>query len=734
MIDNKTTNYNFPLPNAENTLLEDVSRISSAITNIDSEINSLNTEISSIDSEISSLNSAVNTKLTAGSLKTINNQSIIGDGNIEIVTELKTINGESLQGQGNITIQGSKVCLKGNYSNFFVGEKRNFEISNYNSFSTYSITANHGECNLLDNIITYIADDSYTGAVQLNITCDGVVNTFNFNINGSGISAPVFLTPSTNNMEVGTPFVAIVDTFQSIGEQDTHESTTWQLATDANFENIVQQSINDHNNKLSFTFSQNLTHNTIYYIRVKFSGLKLSDSNWAYCSVRTNNLLGTKNTIGVPGTQGFGVACVPDIDLESITWLHPMTGSDDIASDNYGNYETDNGSIMVCIPKFYYRRGSENSEHYQKYGANCIDIAGADVFINEEEANSYGYALPRAFIDEGIEKPYFFIDKYMCSKDGNASCKSIANAAPISLYQTTSGTWTRSQGMTNCTGILADAITLSRARGGGRFQCQSVFMNAALQMLIDAHAQAVNSNAFCAWYDPSGVSNFPKGCNNNALADCDDSSVTYASAGDSTSQKPKTRAITNFNKTTHNGQACGVADLNGMLYEVLIGVTNAGSNSTDTASISNSTAYVLKRSAKLADLTGGYNSTTDAWGTAETLATRYDLVTDFFIGTNGSLSGKVGNGVNQVFSGEIDGSETEYLRANCGYVKTTDSVSSTGTNQYGLDQYNEYNCANLVVLGSYYWITNTDAGAFCRGYDYRGIISTSYGFRAAAYN
>ena len=204
--------------------------------------------------------------------------------------------------------------------------------------------------------------------------------------------------------------------------------------------------------------------------------------------------------------------------------------------------------------------------------------------------------------------------------------------------------------------------------------------------------------------------------------------------GGSSYKKPKTRATANFAKTTHNGQACGVADLNGMLYEVLIGVTNIGANATATNQIQNATAYVLKRSAKLADLTSGWNGETDAWGTAEKLATRYDLVNDFFIGTNGAISGRVGNGENQVFSGVINNTDTEYLRANCGYVKDANSISSNGSNMYGADYYAEYNYANLVVLGSYLWSDNTNAGAFYRYYSSRSPFSNSFGFRASAYN
>ena len=698
MIDNKTTNYNFPLPNAENTLLDDCDRISSAISKIDNEINKLN--------------NVVNTKLTAGSLKTINKQSIIGDGNIEIQQKAVTISGD--------------VAM-------YATQSKIYKITNYNSFSRYEVFADVGTATINEDTITYNSVLNSPSAVVLSVSCDGVISQFTLTINQSGVQTPTIISPSVNAVDQNKRVLVQLSDFQSFGNNDELQTATWQLSTDADFSTLL---VNDTNSATSYTFSD-LTISTLYYYRAKFSGHTNGDSEWVKGQFTTKNrFYELYQLIGTAGSQGFGVGALNELQAAEVaSWITPMQGATDPTSDNYGNYTTTNGSIMVCIPKFFYKRGNENSPLYAKYGKNCLDIVGIEMFNTEAEANASGYALPRAFIDNGEEKDFFFIDKYKCGKYGSASCSSLPNVNPISL--TTSNGYTKSQGMTNCSGILADAITLSRARGEGRFQCQSVFMNAALQMLIDAHAQAATSTNYCAWYDGTGVKNYPKGCNNNALADFDDTTVTYAQGdnGGSSAKKPKTRATANFAKTTHNGQACGVADLNGMLFEVLIGVTNIGANDTATNKIKNATAYVLKRSAKLADLTSGWNGETDAWGTAEKLATRYDLVNDFFIGTNGAISGRVGNGENQVFSGVINNTDTEYLRANCGYVKDANSISSNGSNMYGADYYYwEYNFENLVVLGSYYWGGGTGAGAFYRNCSSRSGSSVSCGFRASAYN
>jgi hypothetical protein len=199
-----------------------------------------------------------------------------------------------------------------------------------------------------------------------------------------------------------------------------------------------------------------------------------------------------------------------------------MTGTTDPANANYGNYQYSDGSVMVFVPKFYYRIGNAASPRFASYGANAIDIVGAETFASETAANAAGYTLHRAFIDGGSEKQGFFIDKYLASKNGTTTCKSVQNGVPISL--TTSTSYTNSNGMTGCTGIYADAVVLARARGAGTFNVASIFMYSALAMLSLAHGQAATGTTNCAWYDATGVNNFPKGCNNGSLADTNETS------------------------------------------------------------------------------------------------------------------------------------------------------------------------------------------------------------------
>lgn len=434
--------------------------------------------------------------------------------------------------------------------------------------------------------------------------------------------------------------------------------------------------------------------------------------------------------IGIPGTPGFGVGVYPGTLSSGFTGA---PGYKDPLSDSYGNYLYNNESVMVFIPKFYYRIGSTSSPRYATYGANAIDIVGTDTFANQSAANAAGYSMPRAFIDGGNEKLGFFIDKFHCSKssDGVSYGRSIQLGVPISLTTTT--TFTRSAGMTNCVGNFSDAITLSRARGAG-FNCISIFMYSCLGLLSLAHAQSVSSTEFCAWYD--ATNNFPKGSNNGNLQDVNDTSLTFISAGDAGyAFKPKCGSGSVFAKTTHNGQNNGVADVNGCMWDIGLGITYPGTDGVIETQVATGTAYqqayVLKTSVALSSLTAGWNGATDAWQSSAKITTLYDNVTDIFWWQSGSTVLN-GNGTTQVFSSATSG--RDWLRTSSGIPATASGTSATGIKLFGNDAQLVYNRMNMTpVCGGSYSDSN-NAGIFMRRWGlYRSIAAAGTGFRAGFY-
>jgi len=436
-------------------------------------------------------------------------------------------------------------------------------------------------------------------------------------------------------------------------------------------------------------------------------------------------------SIGVAGTAGFGIGVAPsNVDIAS-KGLSPVFGHDDPRSDSFGNYIHTNGSIMCFIPKFYYRVGSVSSPNYDRYGLNTLDIVGSETFQDESEANANGYILHRAFIDGGLAQEGFFIDKYIASKSPtNANVAvSVKNGVPISLTATASGL-TTSAGMTGCTGILADSVVLSKARGGS-YQCSTVFMYSALSMISLCHGQYATNNVDCAWFDPTGINNFPKGCNDDNLRDANDPSVVFVSAGDSLyPSKNRTGSGEPFAKTTHNGQNCGVVDLNGTMWETAIGLTMGGSSSTASNTVANNTLYVLKESESFANLTSGWNGATDAFATTANLASKYDaFTTDIPLS---SLGGWIswGNGATPVFYSNQNGVE----RAVCGVVPPNAGLSASGINMLGQDGVYRYTRENLFVRSGGSWADGSSAGVFARTFFYwRSRANFDSSFRAATF-
>lgn len=276
--------------------------------------------------------------------------------------------------------------------------------------------------------------------------------------------------------------------------------------------------------------------------------------------------------IGMPGTAGFGVAPCAVVPAG----YTPLPGYTDPASDNYGNYVYSDGSIMVWIPAFYYRIGHASNPTYATHGVDSIDIKPLSAFENANAANAAGYALHRAFIDGAGVQTGFFFDKYMASNNGGIA-SSIKNGNAISFHADHNPV----SGLTGApSNIYGSAITAAKTRGAA-FHCASIFQFGALALLSLAHGQAATAATWCAWYDAAGNTNFPKGCNNNALKDSSDTAVTYNSDG--YSNCGKTGSGVPFAKTTHNGQACGIADINGLMYEVAIGATCIAATKTVTA-------------------------------------------------------------------------------------------------------------------------------------------------------
>lgn len=506
----------------------------------------------------------------------------------------------------------------------------------------------------------------------------------------------------------------------------------------------------------------------------------------------SNFFSGLVNLIGTPGAAGFGVGICPPAILP--TGMTPLSGYTDPYHDNYGNYIFTDGSVMVWIPKFYYKVTHDGGANINK-----VDIKGVDTYPAEANANADGYALHRMFIDGGVVKDGVFVDKYDWSLSGvtwsgstqlTGIASSIKNGNPISSAVTTKriidGTNDSFAGsFSNCISNsqtpvdnYAGAFAVAKSRGVN-FGVATAFIYSGLAMLSLAHGQASTGTTNCAWYH--ATYNFPKG-NNNRGTDISDATCTFTECNDAywSAKDPKEAFKTGsgniFAKTTHNGQTCGVADLNGNQYKVRPGVTCIAASKSVTGAtraaaceitiaahgyvngdkilitgftapwtgLNNTIQIVTKTGDDTFTIpvnTSGYaadwtaNAGTCTKGTfymlKETKAIKNitggtTLATDYFGATGvaenfdtfiialraGAVGTRWGSGANQVLSSEIARTNNAYKLTNAGLPIADTSVDGSGTTLFGTDYYYQYILDNMFPFGGGGWYDTSAAGVW----------------------
>lgn len=413
----------------------------------------------------------------------------------------------------------------------------------------------------------------------------------------------------------------------------------------------------------------------------------------------------SKSAIGIAGQQGFGVGVYggDPADLTAMG-LAPMEGCEDPTSDNYGNYIHTNGSIMCCIPAFCYRLGKATAPSYKRDGVDALEIKDATKFPQFSHdavfsSPDFGdnWILHRAFVDGNKLKNAFFIDKYLCSNVNNQAA-SVKNADWLMCHEDTIEPYFTKH-ISGTVGQAYDAITLSRARGDYS-SLVTCYQWSAISLLSLAHGQAATSADACAWYDANHTTNFPKGATSEYGRDFNDDIIRYTDHSYK-SGFAKTGSGTPFNKTTHNGQASGVADVAGVCNQWTIGASNPNQA-----------------------IVGLMNTTITAHEITQDNVAKQELQTSY---STGIRDGKRGfNGVRNGTSG------LDWVGA--GIVPRAPSTSTL----FGDDGYQEdYSTPNglKVGLGSTW---GQSAGIFCRSWD--GISKNGwyndsfyFGFRSAAY-
>jgi hypothetical protein len=416
---------------------------------------------------------------------------------------------------------------------------------------------------------------------------------------------------------------------------------------------------------------------------------------------------GTINNIGTAGQQGFGVGIAPSLP----TNMNALFGTTDPASDNYGNYQYSDGSIMCYVPAFYYKYGTGANG----FALNVVDIKSFGTYDSVAAANADGYALHRAFYNGGTIRPGFFVDKYLCSRNG-AVASSVKNGVVLSSA-IRGGLVDTPFSIVGQINNFSGAIGTTRTRGAA-FHPKTMFQNSALALLSNAHGSASSNTAYNAWYS-TGSTNFPKGNNNNALGDAQDASIAYVWDGNASfAGTGRTGSANFFARTTHNGMASGVADLNGLVWEITpFGLCSDGTS-----------FFLLNTSVDVNTITASNTLATDVWG-ATGLAAMYTNIGATYGSLTASNSNKGFGSAAQVLSEATSG--TPWGVAGAG-IPLLGGVGAS--NQFGNDFMHDARPNELCPLVGGNWDASSVAGVWALTLLLvRNNSGENFGVRAALY-
>jgi len=386
-------------------------------------------------------------------------------------------------------------------------------------------------------------------------------------------------------------------------------------------------------------------------------------------------------SIGTAGYAGFGIG---DIDVAVPGMTRKMVG----------NYIDATGSWMVFFPIAKMRIGNSASAKYATYGANTVEIA--DLTAAEKTAKlgiSYtaktdldlgnGWFIPPCFVDGGKILKGVWIDKYFGGFESGI-LKSKKGLEPVHT-DNNAGYGPRFSDIL-VAGVSAGANRYDTAYNvvksrGTDYAVPSNQFYSYINLLVQCQMQNATSSLECAWIsvDPKQ----PKG-NNAYLRDVNDASVKYNQAASLNSGKSTTGAVTNFERTTHDGSILGVADINGGLWEIASGFTRTSANG----------FLTIKKSLALKDLTS-----TTAFDVANFDAMN---IADVVAGNDGWTY--FGNGANAVFENTVASDRT------FNGIPLATGVSAGGLNQWGGDGIYRYLADGMVPVRGGGWGDASGAG------------------------
>lgn len=306
------------------------------------------------------------------------------------------------------------------------------------------------------------------------------------------------------------------------------------------------------------------TPENTYYVCTNISGNTITwksvsrgEEETEYPKVESNAVFGDI------GGLGAGVAYLPKI--AATVGLTPMSGANDKANENFGNFVDSNDNVFVCIPLMFYKADTDtrNEAFYNK----------PNIYISYVPKEGYApfYAFKKS---DNTYVPCVFVSKYIMA---------ISNAKAISKKNQNIATSIEDP-FSYIYDVSIAKISGCKARNDHFFKAaksmndNTVLHYAALRfvyyMVAEAHMQAAVRKFgsisdvpefICAYLDVEPY--FPKGCTDKS-SDINDKSIKYERGILIDVDWGMTGSCNKPEKTSFNGQKCGIVDMGGLVNEV----------------------------------------------------------------------------------------------------------------------------------------------------------------------
>lgn len=227
----------------------------------------------------------------------------------------------------------------------FAGTSNTYTITDFNAFSTYTVTASYGSASIASDTITLSVPTPSTQAqINLTVTKDGKPSIFVVAVGAAVVNQPTIVSPANNAKGVSLQPTIQASAYSTTPPiQGTHQSSQWQVAITSDFLNIAYDSGTSTVNKTSITIPTPLPINTVHYVRVRYTSSTIGTSAWSpTITFTTTAQYANQPTVSVSdGPSNVGETPTITTSAFSVTG-----GSNTHASTDWQIVKTSNGSVV----------------------------------------------------------------------------------------------------------------------------------------------------------------------------------------------------------------------------------------------------------------------------------------------------------------------------------------------------------------------------------------------------